>query len=92
MKMTDKYPNECPKVRMRTKNISYKYSWWKNCVDYLNNWKSENNIVGIWNAIFTLLATPNPSDGYHQNNGEEVKKFTQKYAIQLLEYKYDEYR
>ena len=90
MKMTDKYPFECPRVRMRTKTYHPNISNEKICVDYLTKWKSENNIVGLVNAIFALLATPNPSDSYHENNVEEAKNFTKKYAVQSQEYTYDD--
>ena len=90
IKMTDKYPVECPKVRMRTKTYHANIFNDQICVDYLTNWKSENNIVGLVNAIFALLATPNPSDGYHVNNDEEARNYTNQYAVQSQEYNYDE--
>ena len=39
----------------------------------MTKWKSENNIVGLVNEIFALLATPNPSDSYYENKVEEAK-------------------
>ena len=90
IKMTDKYPIECPKVRMRTKTYHVNINDEHICIDYLKEWKPENNIVGLVNAIFTLLAIPNPSDAYHKNNDEEAKNFTKKYAVQSQEYTFDD--
>ena len=34
------------------------------CIENLNNWKPEYNMVSIIHSIFTLLANPNASNGY----------------------------
>ena len=77
------YPYEVPKVRMRTPiyhpNIRYDG---KICVNYLTEWKPENDIVGIVNAVYLLLSlTKEPEDGwkgYYKFNLEETLKLKNK--------------
>ena len=70
------YPNEPPKVRMRTPiyhpNISSKG---KICVDYLTKWKPENDIVGIINAVYLLLSlTKEPEGGWNGYKNFDLEK------------------
>lgn len=99
MKFSENYPNEKPKVRMRTKtwhpNISDKTG--EICVDYLKSkWNSENNVLGIVDTIFDLLEKPNFDDKLNgscdKNSFEKiVLEYKQKYAYENQEYQWDEW-
>ena len=96
MKFTSDYPIKKPYVRMKTPiyhpNIrSDGYI----CVDYIKEkWKKENNIVGIINAIFSLLGlTKEPEkgwNGFKSYDPDKAKEWTKKYAYQSQKYKWNE--
>ena len=83
MIFSEDYPLVSPKVRMRTPiyhpNIRFDG---KICVDYLNNWKEENNIIGLINAVYLLLSlTKEPEEGwkgYKDFNLEKTLKLKSK--------------
>ena len=77
MVFTENYPNEKPKVRMRTKiyHPNINLTTGRICVDYLNNWTKDNNIVGIVNAAYILMSlTEEPSQGWNGYNSFDAEK------------------
>ena len=90
MIFTDNYPKVKPRVRMRTKTWHPNINGEHICVDYLNEWKETNNVVGIINAVFDLLATPNIDSSYHGIDEDKAKEFKNKYAGQSQEYDWDD--
>ena len=97
MKFTDQYPNEAPRVRMRTLTYHPNISSSGNvCVDYLSSWKKGNNITGIINAIFSLLSlTEEPKDGWHGYNDRpfdpsKARDWTRQNAFQSQTYNWEE--
>ena len=97
MKFTNNYPNEAPRVRMRTQTYHPNIKDDGNvCVDYLTSWKNKNNITGIINAIFSLLSlTKEPEGGWHGYanrpfDPEKAKEWRRKYAFQSQTYNWNE--
>ena len=85
MKFPKEYPDKPPiDVQMRTPtyhpNIFYLNG--HICVSYLTSWKKENNIVGIINAVFDLLAEENPGNGYHLHDKQKATEFKNKFAYE----------
>ena len=82
IKFDENYPESRPEVRMRTPTYhpNINCSDGHICVGYLYNWKKEYDIIGIINAVFSLLAYPNPGNAYYSINDEKAKYFTIKYA------------
>ena len=74
MRFTEDYPDTKPEVRFRTKvfhpNV---YENGKVCIDYLNNWSSQNikNIKSIIDSLFELLCFPNFSSRANTNCTKE---------------------
>ena len=91
MKFSDNYPDDAPEVRMRTPiyhpNINCGNG--KVCVEYINKWKSSNDIIGIVNRVFDLLANPNPDDGWYALNEGKARKFKDKYALESQSYDWE---
>lgn len=77
MVFTEEYPIVKPKVRMRTKiyhpNINLDTG--RICVDYLNEWNKDNNIIGIINAAYVLMSlTEQPPQGWNGYNSFDPNK------------------
>ena len=66
MKFNENYPYERPLVQMRTPifhpNINNENG--NICVEYLNRWEKDYNIIGIMYAVFELLYFPNFANAY----------------------------
>lgn len=95
MKFDSNYPDSCPiDVQMRTPtyhpNISS--SSGHICVSYTwpDTWKKTNNIVGIINAVWDLLAEEHPTNGYQEENRAKAIEFKGKYAYESQEYNWNE--
>ena len=91
MKFDNNYPYSHPiDVQMRTPtyhpnissidgHICVSYTWPK-------RWKSTNNIVGIVNAVWDLLAEEHPTNGYQGENRSKAIEFKNRYAYESQEY------
>ena len=90
MKFNENYPYERPLVQMRTPifhpNINNENG--NICVEYLNRWEKDYNIIGILHAIFLLLYRPNPYNAYSFYKCKDEKtyfkiasKYTLNYAL-----------
>ena len=90
MKFTDNYPTARPDVRMRTQVYHPNINGEDICVNYLNDWKEENNIAGIVHAVFNLLAEPNEGDGFHKQDINKAVEFKNLYAYEGQTYKWDD--
>ena len=88
MKFSNDYPNKAPEVRMRTPiyHPNINCSNGKVCVSYINKWKNTNDVIGIVNRVFDLLAEPNPKDGWYKLDEEKAKRFKNKYAVESQNY------
>ena len=89
MKFDSNYPESPPlDVQMRTPtyhpNISS--SSGHVCVSYISSWKKTNNIPGIINAVWDLLAEEHPSNGYQNENRTKASEFKNKYAFEGQSY------
>ena len=91
MKFDSNYPDSCPiDVQMRTP--TYHPNIDRNnghiCVSYTwpYAWKNTNNIVGIINAVWDLLAMEHPTNGYQVENIEKAKEFKSRYAYESQQY------
>ena len=56
------------------------------CVKYFSEWKNTNNIVGIVNTVFDLLAEENPGNGYHGHNIVKAKQYKNSYVYEKQNY------
>ena len=88
IKFDENYPNVAPEVRMRTPTYhpNIDCSNGHICVDYINYWKKENNVIGIINTVHDLLADPNPKSAYCGVNDEKARKLRSKYAGESQSY------
>ena len=94
MKFDSNYPESPPiDVQMRTPTYhpNIRCSDGHICVSYLwtNKWVKTNNIPGIMNAIFDLLAEEHPTNGYQSENIEKAREYKSKYAYEGQEYDWD---
>lgn len=94
MKFDSNYPDSCPiDVQMRTPTYhpNINCSSGHICVSYTwsHTWKNTNNIVGIINAVWDLLAEEHPSNGYQGENKTKAIEFKSKYAYESQEYNWD---
>lgn len=89
MKFKNTYPDEGPiDVQMRTPTY-HPNIFCDNghiCVSYFSNWKKTNNIAGIVNTVFDLLAEENPGNGYHDHNKDKAREFKNRYAYENQNY------
>ena len=90
MIFTDNYPKVKPKVRIRTKTWHPNIDGEHICVDYLNDWKETNDIVGIINAVFDLLASPYLPSSYHGIDESKAREYKSKYAGASQKYNWDD--
>ena len=83
------YPDQGPiDVQMRTPTYhpNIDCSTGHICVTYFSEWKNTNNIVGIVNTVFDLLAEENPGNGYHDHNIEKAEQYKNSYAYENQNY------
>lgn len=89
MKFNSNYPESCPiDVQMRTPTYHPNISSSNGhiCVSYTSSWNKTNNIPGIINAVFDLLAEEHPSNGYQIENRTKASEFKNKYAYESQSY------
>jgi ubiquitin-conjugating enzyme E2 D/E len=91
MKFDSNYPESHPiDVQMRTPTYHPNISSSNGhiCVSYTwpETWKKTNNIVGIINAVWDLLAEEHPTNGYQGENRAKASEFKSRYAYESQEY------
>ena len=92
MKFSDDYPKKRPDVRMRTPIYHPNIYEGKICVEYLNEWKEDNDVAGIIHQVCGLLSAPNEEDPFWGQKIDENKarELRIKYATESQKYNWDD--
>ena len=89
MKFNSNYPESGPiDVQMRTPTYHPNINCDSGhvCVTYTSSWNKANNIPGILNAVWDLLAEEHPSNGYQSEDKKKASEFKNKYAFEGQSY------
>lgn len=82
------YPNSAPSVNFITKifhpNVSFTDG--RICIESINKWKPEYNILTILFSIYILLIKPNPDDPLNSNAAKIYKEDKIKFNQEVKKY------